>query len=172
MAIPFYSTQRIEMKREKVMAGDPINEEDGVKIRCKVVKNRLAKGNPYKICNYYALYGKGIDGVSELGTVLAREGVLTKSGSWLKLIDENDNLMQVKTSTGMVDAKWQSNAKFVDFLRENPVTRQYFEELLDEKLATGKVVGNSVSKEEIEELEQLNLEVETSVDDKEIAATK
>lgn len=170
MSIPFYSSQRIEMKREKVMAGDPISEDDGVKIRCKVVKNRLAKGNPYKVCNYYALYGKGIDGVSELGTVLAREGVLTKAGSWLKLIDENDNLMQVKTASGMVDAKWQSNAKFVEFLRENPTARLYFEELLDEKLSSGKVVGNSVSKEEMEELEQLNINVETSIE--EIATTK
>lgn len=170
MAIPFYSTQRVEMKREKVMAGDPISEDDGVKVRCKVVKNRLAKGNPYKICNYYALYGKGIDGVSELGTVLAREGVLTKSGSWLKLVDENDNLMQVKTFTGMVDAKWQSNAKFVDFVRENPLAREYFEKLLDEKLASGKVVGNSVSKDEIEELEQLNIQLDTQAN--EVATTK
>lgn len=169
MAIPFYASQRIEMKREKVMAGDPITEDDGVKVRCKVVKNRLAKGNPYKVCNYYALYGKGIDGVSELGTVLAREGVLTKSGSWLKLVDDNDNLMQVKTSTGMVDAKWQSNAKFVDFVRENPISREYFEKLLDEKLSTGKIVGNSVSKEEMEELEQLNIQIDRS---SEVAATK
>lgn len=167
MAIPFYSTQRVEMKRERIASGDPIKEDDGLKIRCKVVKNRLAKGNPYKVCNYYALYGKGIDGVSELGTVLAREGILRKAGSWLRLEDENGNLMQVPTSDGQVDAKWQGNAAFVKFLRENPVTREHFEKLLDEKLLTGKV-GVSISQEEIDELEQMNLEIENS----EVAATK
>ena len=159
MAIPFYATQRIEMKREKVMAGDPIKEDDGIKVRCKVVKNRLAKGNPYKVCNYYALYGKGIDGVSELGTVLTREGILRKAGAWLRLEDENGNLLQVETSEGKIDAKWNGNAAFVACLRENPVTREYFEKLLDQKLATGKV-GVSLSREEIDELENLNSEID------------
>ena len=168
MAIPFYATQRVEMKRERIASGDPIKEDDGIKIRCKVVKNRLAKGNPYKVCNYYALYGKGIDGVSELGAVLAREGVLRKAGAWFRLEDENGNLMQVPTSNGHVDAKWQGNAGFVNFLRENPVTREYFEKLLDEKLVTGKV-GVSISQEEIDELEQMNLEIDGSA---EVAATK
>lgn len=172
MAIPFYATQRVEMKREKVASGDPISEDDGVKIRCKVVKNRLAKGNPFKLCNYYALYGKGIDGVSELGTVLTREGILRKAGAWIRYEDENGNLLQVKSNEGLIDAKWQGNSKFIDFLRDNPSTREMFEKILDEKLTTGNV-GVSLSKDEIQELEQMNLAIEKEVDvEDEAAATK
>lgn len=169
MAIPFYATQRIEMKKEKVMAGDPIKEDDGVKIRCKVVKNRVAKGNPYKICNYYALYGKGIDGTSELGTVLVREGILRKAGAWLRFEDDNGDILQVKTTNGEVEGKWNGNAAFVTFLRENPISRKYFEKLLDEKLVTGKV-GVSLDSDEIAELEKINKEIETSIDEKEEVA--
>ena len=86
----------------------------------------------------------------------------------ISLEDENGNLMQVPTSDGQVDAKWQGNAAFVKFLRENPVTREHFEKLLDEKLLTGKV-GVSISQEEIDELEQMNLEIEEIA---EVAATK
>lgn len=168
MAIPFYSTQRIEMKREKVMAGDPISEDDGVKVRCKVVKNRLAKGNPFKVCHYYALYGKGIDSVSELGAVLSREGILTKKGAWLRLEDESGDVLKVPTNDGEIEAKWNGNASFVNFLRENDNTRKYFENLLDEKLATGKV-GVSLDIEEIEKLNKVNEEIEKQNDDEEIA---
>lgn len=158
MAIPFYATQRIEMKRERIQSGDPISEDDGIKVRCKVVKNRLAKGNPYKMCNYYAIYGQGIDGTSELGTVLVREGILRKAGAWVRLENESGDIMQVETGSGKVDAKWNGNAAFVNFLRENPVAREYFERLLDEKLVTGKV-GVSLDETEITELEKLNSEI-------------
>lgn len=170
MAIPFYATQRIEMKKERVMAGDPIKEDEGVKVRCKVVKNRLAKGNPYKICNYYALYGKGIDGTSELGTVLVREEILRKSGAWIRYEDESGDILQVKTEDGDVVGKWNGNSAFVNFLRESPMAREYFEKLLDEKLATGKV-GVSISEEEIAEIEKVNENIELE-EDSEVAATK
>ena len=170
MAIPFYATQRVEFKREKVMAGDVINEEQGVKIRCKVVKNRLAKGNPFKICNYYALYGKGIDGTSELASVLTREGIISGS-SWIYYPDK-ENLKKVPSSDGEVEAKWNGKGKFTDFLRENPEGLSFFEKLLDEKLSSGSA-GESVSAEEAKELEDMNKEIEAAASEfSETAATE
>lgn len=159
MAIPFYSTQRVEFKREKVMAGDVINEEQGVKIRCKTVKNRLAKGNPFKTCNYYALYGKGIDGLSELPAVLTREGILSGSG-WLYYPDK-DNMKKIPSSDGEVEAKWNGKAKLTEFLRENTESVDFFTKLLDEKLSSGST-GKSVSTEEAKELEALNSEIDAA----------
>ena len=152
-AIPFYATQRIEMKREKIMAGDSISEDEGIKVRCKVVKNRVAKGNPYKMCYYYALYGKGIDGVSELGTVLSREGILQKKGAWLRYEDESGDVMQVPSLNGDIDGKWNGNAKFVEFLREDSAALNFFENLLEEKLRGG-LGGISLTDEEIEALRE------------------
>lgn len=157
MAIPFYATQRIEMKRETIKAGDPIGEEEGVKIRCRVIKNRLAKGNPYKMCNYYALYGKGIDGDSELGAVLMREEIVTK-GSWI-YYPSKEEMAKVPSVDGPIDAKWNGATKFTDYLKENPEGREFFIKLLDEKLSNG-TAGESLSEEEAKELERLNQSVE------------
>lgn len=157
MAIPFYATQRIEMKREKVMAGDVITEDQGVKIRAKVTKNRLAKGNPFKICNYYALYGKGIDGTSELASVLGKEGIVS-GASWIYYPDK-DNLKKVPSSNGEVEAKWNGKAKFTEFLRENPEGLDFFEKLLDERLSAG-TSGEAVSEDEMKELEKFNDEID------------
>lgn len=164
MAIPFYATQRIEMKKEKVMAGDPISEDDGVKIRCKVIKNRLAKTNPFKVCHYYAIYGKGIDNISELGAVLTRENILTKKGAWLRLENESGDVIKVPSNKGEVEAKWNGNANFVNFIREDEITRKYFEKLLDEKLSQGTVGGVSLSIEEIAELEKIESQIKESTE--------
>jgi recombination protein RecA len=159
MAIPFYATQRIEMKKEKIMAGDPIKEEEGVKIRCRTMKNRLAKGNPYKMCNYYAIYGKGIDSTAELGAVLMREGIVTK-GTWI-YFPSKENMAKIPSVNGEVDAKWNGIGKFSDFLREDAVARKFFEQKLDEALAGG-MTGQSVSEEEKAELEKMNQEIDNS----------
>lgn len=152
-AIPFYSTQRIEMKREKIMAGDVIGEEEGIKVRCKVVKNRVAKGNPYKMCHYYALYGKGIDGVSELASVLSREGILAKKGAWLRYEDESGDVLSVPTEDGTIEGKWNGSAKFVEFLRSEPKSLALFENLLEKKIQGG-LGGQSLSQDEISKLKE------------------
>lgn len=167
MAIPFYATQRVEMKKEKIVAGDVIKEEEGVKIRCRTIKNRVAKGNPYKMCNYYALYGVGIDGTSELGSVLVREGILAKSGAWIRYQDESGDCLKVPSNEGDVDGKWNGAAKFTEFLRCNDCAREFFERKLDEKLSEGSA-GVNVSAKEREELEKLNSEI----DDAEAAVEK
>lgn len=166
MAVAFYATQRIELKREKVDSGDPIDAETGIKVRCKVLKNRLAKGNPYKMCHYYAIYGKGIDSVSELGVVLAREGLITKKGSWLRLENEEGDLIKVPCANGVVEAKWNGNANFVNYLRENEPTKKYFEDMLNAHLDGGTFTGVSLSDEEIKAIEKAEAEIE-----KQIAAT-
>ena len=41
-ALAFYASQRIKMNKNKIMAADPIKEEEGVKISCIIHKNRFA----------------------------------------------------------------------------------------------------------------------------------
>ena len=157
-AVAFYASQRVEMKREKLMSGEPINENDGLKIRCKVTKNRLSKGNPFKICYYYAIYEKGIDGTLELGTVLTREGILTKKGAWLRLENEEGDVIKVPSDNGDVEAKWNGNANFVKFVKENDSARIFFEKLLEKKMAEGKV-GVALTSEEIQAIRDEDLAI-------------
>lgn len=169
-AIPFYATQRIEMRKEKVESGDPIKDEEGIKVKCKVVKNRLAKKNPFKTCHYYALYGKGIDSVLELGTVLPREGIVSKNGAWISYLDEEGNVLNVPSNNGEVAGKWNGKASFVNFLRENSEARELFESLLDKKL-TGGSTGVSLSNEEIEHLSNLEKEIDKAGKEEEKSMT-
>ena len=160
LSIPHYTTQRINMTKVKIESGDTITDEQGVKIKCKVIKNRLAKGNPYKTCHYYAIYGQGIDAVSELGTVLVREGILYRSGAWLKFLDENENILTVVDDYGnRIDGKWNGMKAFTNFIRENSHAREFFENIINEKILTGNT-GVAISMEEVIEIEEQNRKIE------------
>lgn len=154
-AIRFYATQRVEFKKEQIKAGEAIAPEDGVKITCRTIKNRIAKGNPYKTCSYYAVYGKGIDPVLELGTVLVREGIINRAGAWMKYEDSEGNVIKRDFGDGEIECKWNGNAAFTNFIRENANARKYFEDILNEYLKEGRLKGRSVSKEDIDKLKAI-----------------
>ena len=146
MAIPFYSHQRIEFKVGKLDSSDPISAEEGKKIICKTKKNRAATGNPFKECTYYVRYGKGIDGDLELGIILPREGIVTKSGAWIYYGEDKDHVKNVPTKDGEVVGKWNGIGKFIAAINEDEVLKQFFIDKLNEKGNS----GTSLSEEEIE----------------------
>lgn len=145
MAIPFYAHQRVEFRKARVESSDPIKDEEGMKIVCKVKKNRAASGNPYKTCTYYVRYGKGIDGDLELGIILPREGIVTKSGAWIYYGENKDNIKNVPTKDGEIPGKWNGMAKFMDAITNDEVLKQFFIDILNNK----ENVGVSLSAEEI-----------------------
>lgn len=64
VALGFYASQRIKLTKLSIQKEDPIDKEDGVKIKADVTKNRLSgKKNPYKSATYYAKFESGIDSV-------------------------------------------------------------------------------------------------------------
>lgn len=160
MALAFFSTTRVQMRRAKVMAGDPIKEENGVKICCRVIKNRLAKKNPFTTCEYFAIYGQGIDTLTELPAMLEREGIMRKSGSWYYWEDENGKVI---TYDG-VECKFKSKAILVDALRDHPALAEQLSKMLDEIITTGKVTQFSLSDEEIGEIKRLEAELNESAE--------
>lgn len=159
-AIPFYANQRVEFRREKIRSEDVITEDDGVKIKCKVSKNRWSVGNPFKVCNYYALYQKGIDTTSELCSVLFKEGILLKGGAWFRYEDiETGDPKVLKINGEDIVCKWNGNAKVIECFRQYPEVEQFFVDLLKAKFNSGNV-GQDVSDEEKAELERMNQEIE------------
>ncbi len=79
-ALKFYSSIRLEVRKDqnsKLMDGD---EQFGVKTKVKVVKNKLAP--PFKIAQFDIIFGEGIDQTGELVDIASSQGVITKSGSW------------------------------------------------------------------------------------------
>lgn len=148
-SLAFYASQRVAMRRAKINAGEPIKAEEGVKIACRVVKNRLCKKNPYTTCEYYAIYGKGIDSISELPGILVDAGILRRAGAYLYW-ERNGDLLTV----GGVECKFKSKTALVEAIKENEVLHQALVKALNESLTKGQVKTESLSEEEIAEIKQ------------------
>ena len=155
-ALAFYASQRIRMNQKKIMAGDPIKEEEGVKIGCIVKKNRFAgKNNPFTKCDYYATFENGIDSVIPLPTLLLANGVMRNAGAWWYYEDAQGQLITIDGIPG----KFKSKNAFLDVLRTN---KAWYNEMLS------KLSGNLSSDQddvEMQEIEQENNEINDLMDE-------
>ena len=155
-ALAFYASQRIKMNRNKIMAADPIKEEEGVKISCIVHKNRFAgKNNPFTKCIYYATYANGIDSVCCLPMLLLEAGIMRQAGAWWYYEDAQGQLITIDGIVG----KFSSKNNFLDVLRTNEAWYTEMTTRLSGGLAS---VQNS---EEIAEIEEENAQINALMDE-------
>ena len=78
-ALKFYASVRLDVRK----SGQPIkvgNEAVCVKLRVKVVKNKLAP--PFREAELEIYFGRGLDPVADLVNVAVAAGVIEKAGSW------------------------------------------------------------------------------------------
>ncbi|MGQ9511174.1 MAG: recombinase RecA [Thermaceae bacterium] len=101
-ALKFFSSVRLDVRK----SGQPIkegNEAVGIKVRVKVVKNKLAP--PFREAELEIYFGRGLDPLMDLLNVAVAAGVVQKAGSWL--------------SYGEVRLG-QGREKAAEFLKERP----------------------------------------------------
>lgn len=155
-ALAFYASQRIKMNRNKIMSGDPIKEEDGVKISCITHKNRFAgKSSPFTKCIYYATYANGIDSVIPMPQMLLNAGIMRQAGAWWYYEDAQGQVITIDGIAG----KFSSKNNFLDTLRNN---KEWYNEMLN-KLNYN--FASVQSPEEIAEIEAENAEINALMDE-------
>ena len=78
-ALKFYASGRLDGRTsgQAIRVG---NEAVGVKVRVKVVKNKLAP--PFREAELEIYFGRGLDPVADLVNVAVAAGVIEKAGSW------------------------------------------------------------------------------------------
>jgi recombination protein RecA len=59
MALKYYASQRIDVRKSKHLEGDKDSPANGVKIKAKVVKNKV--GPPAGVVLFDIIYAKGVD---------------------------------------------------------------------------------------------------------------
>lgn len=123
-SIKYGASVILDLRKRSMNDSDPFKKEEATKIGVTIQKNHVITDRfPYCKLEYYAVYGKGIDCYLEIAQLAIDAGILVKSGAFIKVPDESGNPKILEDGTKL---QWQGNAKFKDYLIENP---EFFEDL-------------------------------------------
>lgn len=141
-ALKFYSSVRIEVRKGEVLKVG--GEAYGNKVKCKVVKNKVAP--PFKECEFDMIYGEGISRVGEIIDLAVDLDIINKSGAWFSYKEERIG---------------QGRDKVKAFLLENEDIMQEIENEVRAKMGEVKMISKK-DKREAEKSAKASAAAETS----------
>ncbi|MCI7691419.1 MAG: recombinase RecA [Oscillospiraceae bacterium] len=125
-ALKFYSSVRIDVRK-----GEPIkNGADiiGSRVKCKVVKNKVAP--PFKTAEFDMIFGEGISKIGEIIDCAVEFNIIKKSGSWFSYDD-----MKIG----------QGKDKVKEFLKENAQICEEIEKKVRDEFARRANNGEEIA---------------------------
>jgi recombination protein RecA len=85
-ALRFAASVRIDIRKKEDLK-DKNGDSVGIKVRAKIIKNKMAP--PMKLAEFDILYGKGVDQYGCVFDVAVQKGVITQRGAWVYYNDES-----------------------------------------------------------------------------------
>jgi recombination protein RecA len=80
MALKYAASVRIDLRKKEDIK-DKSGESIGIKVKAKVIKNKMAP--PMKITEFDIYYGKGVDNFGCLLDIGFQKGIFTQRGAWV-----------------------------------------------------------------------------------------
>lgn len=138
LAIRYWSSLTLDLRKKAVLDSDPINKNEGVKIGVKIIKNHCAPWkNAYVKLDYFAIFGQGIEQYLSTLSRAIEKGIIVSKGAWLYWYDKEGNVKE----------KWNGKMSYRQYVKDNP---DAFNELLN-SVGSGVV---DMSREEIQEIQE------------------
>lgn len=182
-ALAFYASLRFGMNKLKLQDSDPITDDDGLKISARVAKNRCVYDNPYKKCEYYVIYGEGVDKLTEIMENVEPAGIMRKSGSWFYYEKEDGEQIEaaealvrkkddpVPQMAKNVPLKFPGKTKFREFMTDNPWFAEQLRQEIRGKVKQGELLPKYQDADEMKDIEELE-KIEKQIAAEEEAALK
>ncbi len=130
-ALKFYASVRMEIRRIQTITEG--SDAEGIKVRVKVVKNKVAP--PFRVAEFDIMFNEGISKEGNLVDVGVEMGVVNKSGAWYDY--EGERLGQGRESAKAT-------------LKENKKLADEVEKKIREALSSGKEIPMAISSDEEE----------------------
>lgn len=80
MALKYAASVRIDLRKKEDLK-DKSGEAMGIKVKAKIIKNKMAP--PLKITEFDILYGKGVDQYGCFFDLALEKGIFTQKGAWI-----------------------------------------------------------------------------------------
>ena len=111
MALKYAASVRVDLRKKEDIK-DKSGEAIGIKVKAKVIKNKMAP--PLKITEFDILYGKGVDQFGCYFDLALSQGLFTQKGAWVYHDGENyaqgrDNAVE----------KLKLDSKLISLIRKN-----------------------------------------------------